>query len=214
MVRIRLQRHGRKKLPYYHIVVADVRSKRDGRIIEDLGRFSPTQEPNLVQLKEDRVVYWVKNGAQASNAVRTILKKEGIYYRIHLEGWGKSEEEINEIIGKWKQEKGEKQATPVSRSEKMKQQLKAEEEAFRKEQEEKAREEAEKAKAEAEAAEKAKQEEEAEAAKEEAAEETEAKEEAAETSEETESKEEVAEEPAAEEEKPSEEDSEEEKKDK
>ena len=98
MVRLRLQRHGRKKLPFYHIVAADVRTKRDGRIIEDLGRFNPTQEPSLLRLETDRVIHWLKNGAQPTDTVRSILKKEGIYYRLHLERWGKSEEEIDATV--------------------------------------------------------------------------------------------------------------------
>ena len=149
MVKIRLQRHGRKRFPYYHIVAADIRSKRDGRIIEDLGRFSPTKEPSLVRLEEDRVVHWLKNGAQPTNAVRSILKEEGIMYRLHLERWGKSQEEIDETIANWKEDrkKGEKPA--VTKSQRMKDQLKAEEQAYKKEQEERAKKEAEKARKEA-----------------------------------------------------------------
>ena len=145
MVRLRLQRHGRKKLPFYHIVAADVRVKRDGRIIEDLGRFSPTQEPSLLRLETDRVIYWLKNGAQPSDTVRSILKKEGILYRLHLERWGRSEEEIDATISAWKEERGAKKKAPATKAEKMKAQLKAEEAQFKKEQEENAKAAAEKA---------------------------------------------------------------------
>ncbi|MEX0771905.1 MAG: 30S ribosomal protein S16 [Balneolales bacterium] len=168
MVRIRLQRHGRKKLPYYHIVAADGREARDGRIIEDLGRFSPTQEPAMVKIKTDRVVHWIKTGAQPSDTVRNLLKKEGIYYRLHLQRWGKSEEEIEKTLSEWQEDKGK--GTELSKSDQKKARLKAEDE-VQKKREEEARKAAEKKAAEqAEAKEKeAKEAAEAEKAKEEAA---------------------------------------------
>ena len=79
MVRLRLQRHGRKKKPYYHIVAADIRKKRDGGIIEDLGRYNPVVSPKTVTLHTDRVIHWLENGAQPSEAVKGLLKAEGIY---------------------------------------------------------------------------------------------------------------------------------------
>ena len=175
MVKLRLQRHGRKKLPYYHIVAADVRAKRDGRIIEDLGRFSPTHEPALKSLATDRVIHWLKTGAQPSDTVRSILKKEGIYYRLHLERWGKSQDEIEQTISEWKIERDNKAVQPNTRAAQMKAQLKAEEDAYVKEQEARA-------KAQAEAAEKAAAE---KAAAEKAAEEKAAAEKAAESGETT-----------------------------
>ncbi len=137
MVKIRLQRHGRKKKPYYHIVVADVRAKRDGRIIEDLGRYDPVNATTKVTIKTDRVIHWLKTGAQPTDTVRSILKKEGILYRVHLLGWGKSEEEINSTIDAWKASKGDK--TVKTGTEEMRARLKAEEEAYKKSQVEKAK---------------------------------------------------------------------------
>ncbi len=137
MVKIRLQRHGRKKKPYYHIVVADVRSKRDGRIIEDLGRYNPINATTKVTIKTDRVIHWLKTGAQPTDTVRSILKKEGVLYRMHLIGWGKSEEEINTAIDAWKASKGE--TTPKTGTEEKRARLKAEEEAYKKSQVEKAK---------------------------------------------------------------------------
>lgn len=173
MVKIRLQRHGRKKRPYYHIVAADSRSPRDGRIIEDLGRFNPLTEPQVTKLDVDRVIHWINNGARPSDTVKSLLKREGIFYRMHLMRWGKSEEEIAETLAAWHEEKGD--TGHLSRAEALKAQIKAEEEAVKKQEAEeakakaeaeaKAKEEAEKAAAEAEAAKKA--EEEAEAASEE-----------------------------------------------
>lgn len=126
MVRIRLQRHGRKKKPYYHIVAADIRKKRDGGIIDDLGRYNPVANPKTVSLETDRVIYWLQNGAQPSEAVVGLLKAEGIYYRLHLIRWGKSAEEIEQTIADWKAGKGEEKT--LSRVEIKRAALKAEEE--------------------------------------------------------------------------------------
>ncbi len=105
MVKLRLQRYGRKKLPYYHLVAADSRSRRDGRIIEDLGRYNPVGSLESVKINTDRVIYWLNNGAQPSDTVRAILKKEGVYYRLHLLRWKKSAEEIEATISAWKAER-------------------------------------------------------------------------------------------------------------
>lgn len=136
MVRIRLQRHGRNKRPYYHIVAADIRKKRDGGVIDDLGRFNPVITPKTVTLHTEKVIYWLENGAQPSDAVRGILKAEGIYYRLHLKRWGKTAEEIEVAISEWKAAKtGEAKLSPV---EVKRAAMKAEEEQFKKAQAEKA----------------------------------------------------------------------------
>jgi len=200
LVKIRLQRRGRKKKPYYHIVAADSRSPRDGRIIEDLGRFNPVIHPNLVQLDVDRAVYWIKNGAKASDSVRSLLKEEGVYYRVHLERWGKSQEEIDEIISSWKEDKSADGTTTRTLKEQKRAALEEEEKVYQKQQEELAKKEAEerakKAKAKAEAEAKAKAEEEAKAkaeAEKAKAEKAEAEAEAEKAEEETEKKEEKTE---------------------
>lgn len=184
MVRLRLQRHGRKRLPYYHIVVADVRKPRDGRIIETLGKFNPMTDDNArITLDTERVVHWLKTGAQPSDTVRSILKNEGIFYRMHLERWGKTSEEIDAAISAWKTDKSGAEQKTLSRAEKMKAQLKAEEEAVKKAEAEAAKaaeEAAKKAEEDAKAAEKAASAE-AEAPAEVVAEETEAVAEAEET---------------------------------
>ena len=75
MVKIRLRRVGAKKAPYYRIVVADSRSPRDGRFIEEIGTYDPMVEDNKVKVEMDRVEYWIKNGAQPTETVRGLLKK-------------------------------------------------------------------------------------------------------------------------------------------
>jgi small subunit ribosomal protein S16 len=76
-VRIRLARHGAKKRPFYRIVVADGESPRDGRFLEILGTYDPVQDPAKVTLKEDRVKFWMGQGATPSDTVRSLLKKQG-----------------------------------------------------------------------------------------------------------------------------------------
>jgi small subunit ribosomal protein S16 len=152
LVKLRLQRYGRKKRPYYHLVAADNRARRDGRIIEDLGRYNPVTQPTVAFMNTERVIYWLKTGAQPTDTVRDILKKEGIYYRLHLIGWGKTEEEINTTIDAWKAERAAGKGTEKTRADVRKAALKAEEVTVKKS--EAAAAEA-KAKAEAEAAKKA-----------------------------------------------------------
>jgi small subunit ribosomal protein S16 len=83
MVRIRLRRVGRKKSPIYRIVVADSQSPRDGRFIEILGNYVPRQGNTAIDLKQDRVNYWLDNGAQPSDTVRSLLRRAGILKTRH-----------------------------------------------------------------------------------------------------------------------------------
>ena len=78
MVKIRLRRIGAKKAPFYRIVVADSRFARDGRFIEEIGYYDPTKEPIVVKIDADKAKQWLANGAQATDTVRVLLKKENI----------------------------------------------------------------------------------------------------------------------------------------
>jgi small subunit ribosomal protein S16 len=78
-VKIRLARHGAKKRPFYRIVAADSESPRDGRFIERLGTYNPLRNPAAVDLKKDRISYWIDQGATPSDTVRSILKREGVF---------------------------------------------------------------------------------------------------------------------------------------
>jgi len=73
-VKIRLARHGAKKAPYYRIVVADARARRDGRFIEEVGRYNPCVEPAMIKLDFEKVDQWVKNGAQPTDTVARLIK--------------------------------------------------------------------------------------------------------------------------------------------
>ncbi|NLM13172.1 MAG: 30S ribosomal protein S16 [Epulopiscium sp.] len=77
-VRMRLRRMGAKKAPFYRIVVADSRSPRDGRFIEEVGYYDPTKDPIELKVNEELVQKWLKNGAQPSDTVRALLKKANV----------------------------------------------------------------------------------------------------------------------------------------
>ncbi len=77
-VKIRLTRKGTKKKPFYRIVAADIEAPRDGKFLEALGTYDPMQDPAVVTLKEDRVKYWLGEGAEPSTTVKSILKKQGV----------------------------------------------------------------------------------------------------------------------------------------
>lgn len=83
-VKLRLQRHGRKARPFYHIVAADSRAPRDGRFIEKIGSFNPIGTQALV-LDAERALYWLQNGAQPTDKVRALLSSEGVMYKNHLQ---------------------------------------------------------------------------------------------------------------------------------
>ena len=83
--RIRLQRHGKKNQPFYHIVVADGRAPRDGRFIEKLGTYNPLTNPATIELNVEKSVEWLKNGAQPSNTARRILSYKGVLLKRHLQ---------------------------------------------------------------------------------------------------------------------------------
>ncbi|HBH59296.1 MAG TPA: 30S ribosomal protein S16 [Arthrobacter bacterium] len=76
-VKIRLKRFGKMRAPYYRIVVMDARSKRDGRAIEEIGKYHPTEEPSYIEVDTDRAQYWLGVGAQPSEQVAAILKITG-----------------------------------------------------------------------------------------------------------------------------------------
>lgn len=78
-VKIRLARHGAKKRPFYRIVVADKKSPRDGRYLENVGTYNPLKEPIEVSIKEERIRYWMGQGAIPSDTVKSLLKKEGFF---------------------------------------------------------------------------------------------------------------------------------------
>ena len=79
MVKIRLMRMGAKKRPYFRVVVADARSPRDGRFIENIGKYHPLDDPSLIEIDEERALHWLKTGAQPTEAVTNLLRIQGIW---------------------------------------------------------------------------------------------------------------------------------------
>lgn len=94
MVRIRLRRVGMRNQPSYRIVAADIESPRDGRFLETLGHYNPRTEPFTLQVKEDRVYHWLKNGAQPSDVVSRLFKKVGLVDRYERYKAGGSLEDL------------------------------------------------------------------------------------------------------------------------
>ncbi len=101
MVKIRLARAGRKKLPLYRIVAADSRARRDGSFIEILGQYNPLTQPATVTVKEPRVIHWLKSGAQPTDTVRSLLRKQGVLLRWNLVRKGKDAATIDAEMEKW-----------------------------------------------------------------------------------------------------------------
>ncbi|WP_027623442.1 30S ribosomal protein S16 [Clostridium lundense] len=77
-VKIRLRRMGAKKAPFYRVIVADSRSPRDGRFIDEIGYYNPTTEPTTIKIDEEKAVAWVKNGAQPTDIVKKLFEKTGL----------------------------------------------------------------------------------------------------------------------------------------
>ncbi len=117
-VKIRLQRHGRKGVPFYHIVVADARAPRDGKYIEKLGVYNPLTSPATIDLDVDKTVDWLKNGAQPTDTTRAILSFKGVMYKKHLDtGMLKgaiTSEVAEEKFSAWKEEKESKISSHIS----------------------------------------------------------------------------------------------------
>ncbi len=108
-VRIRLKREGRRKRPFYHIVIADSRAPRDGRFIEKIGYYDPNTNPATIELEFDKALDWLLKGAQPTDTVRAILSYRGVLYKKHLLMGVKkgafSEEEAERRFEAWMKEK-------------------------------------------------------------------------------------------------------------
>src|ERR1035437_4888120 len=83
-VKMRLQRHGKKGKPFFHIVIADGRAPRDGKFIEKIGTYNPVTKPATIDICPDKAITWLRNGAQPSDTVKAILSYKGVLYKYHL----------------------------------------------------------------------------------------------------------------------------------
>ena len=84
-VRIRLKRMGKKKMPFYRVVVADIKSPRDGRFIENIGTYDPHKDPVEINIEEEKALYWLSKGATPSDTVRSLLSKIGVMKKFDQE---------------------------------------------------------------------------------------------------------------------------------
>jgi len=116
-VKLRLRRMGKKKQPIYKIVAADVRSPRDGKFLEALGLYNPLTNPHTVDVKEERVLYWLSNGAQPTNTVKSLLREKGIILKNDLIKRGLEEEKIESELAEWRKLK---EASDTSKAKKIK----------------------------------------------------------------------------------------------
>ena len=128
-VKLRLRRMGKKKQPIYKMVAADSRSPRDGKFLEAVGFYNPLTDPHTLELKEDRILYWLNVGAQPTHTVKSLLRQKGITLKKELMSKGLEEEKINSELENWQKmkEAGSKKKTEkkLSRKAKAKQEAEA-----------------------------------------------------------------------------------------
>ena len=126
--KIRLKRIGRRNRPFYRIIIIDSRKRRDGSAIEQVGWYNPIEsnkEKNYV-LKEDRILEWLKLGAQVTDPVNKLMKRSGLAYRWHLMKQGLSEKEIDKAVEEWKKERDKVIQERIKANKVKKEKLKAE----------------------------------------------------------------------------------------
>jgi small subunit ribosomal protein S16 len=116
--RLRLQRHGKKGKPFYHVVAADARAPRDGRFIEKVGTYNPNTNPATIELNHDRALHWLQVGAEMSDTVRALMKYKGVVYHNHLLNGVKkgafTEAEAQKKFEAWMREKQGKEDAKVA----------------------------------------------------------------------------------------------------
>lgn len=100
-VKLRLRRMGKKKQPIYKVVAADARSPRDGKFLEAVGLYNPLTKPHTVDIKEERVFYWLDRGAQPTDTVKSLLRQKGITLKRELMRKGLNAEQINSEMDNW-----------------------------------------------------------------------------------------------------------------
>ena len=128
-VKLRLQRHGKKGKPFFHIVAADERAKRDGKFIEKVGTYNPNTNPATIDINFDRALYWVQVGATPTDTCRAILSYKGVLMKDHLDRGVKkgalTQEQADAKFAKWVEEKENKVQGNINSIEKAKADQKA-----------------------------------------------------------------------------------------
>jgi small subunit ribosomal protein S16 len=128
-LKLRLQRHGKKRSPFYHIVAADSRSPRDGKFVEKVGTYNPNVNPAIIDLNFDRALHWLTLGAQPTDTCRAILSYKGVMFMNHLnKGVAKgamTEEQAKAKFDKWMDDKSKQVETKVAGLDKAKREANA-----------------------------------------------------------------------------------------
>jgi small subunit ribosomal protein S16 len=121
-VKLRLRRMGKKKQPIYKMVAADARSPRDGKFLEAVGFYNPLTDPHTLDLKEDRIMYWLNVGAQPTHTVKSLLRQKGLILKKELISKGLDEEKVKSELEEWQKvkEAGSKKKTDKKLSKKAK----------------------------------------------------------------------------------------------
>ncbi|MBP1682579.1 MAG: rpsP [Ignavibacteriaceae bacterium] len=114
-VKLRLRRMGKKKQPIYKMVASDSRSPRDGKFLEAVGFYNPLTKPHTLDLKEDRIMYWLNVGAQPTHTVKSLLRQKGIILKKELISKGFDEEKVKSELENWQKVK---EASSKKRTEK------------------------------------------------------------------------------------------------
>ena len=114
--KIRLKRIGRKNKPFYRIVVIDSRKRRDGAAIEELGWYNPIPKEFTFNIKEDRILYWLGEGAQPSDTVMGLFRRSGLTYKWELTNKGFKETKIEELLTEWKERQKNREELKVEKS--------------------------------------------------------------------------------------------------
>jgi small subunit ribosomal protein S16 len=115
VVKLRLRRIGKKKYPIYKLVATDSRSPRSGRYLEALGNYDPHAKPIALTFNEDRVFHWLKKGAQPTDTVRSLLRRNGTWLRWSLMKRGTEEAKVEALVERWKTQQEDKLQREVER---------------------------------------------------------------------------------------------------
>lgn len=115
MVKLRLRREGKKKHPIYKLVAADIRSPRNGRFIETVGQYNPNLNPIALTLKEERIIDWLRKGAQPTDTVRSLFRRSGLWLRWTLTKNGVDEAKKQSILERWQMQQVERSTRDAER---------------------------------------------------------------------------------------------------
>jgi small subunit ribosomal protein S16 len=115
VVKLRLRRIGKKKQPIYRIVAADMRSPRNGRYLEAVGQYNPNVNPIALSIRDERVIHWLRKGAQPTDTVRSLFRRQGLWLRWTLMRRGTEEAKVQSIVERWQMQQAERSTREADR---------------------------------------------------------------------------------------------------